>query len=255
MKAAIKAAALALLLILSGVESELGSTCSKNRKCPNSKTCCSVVCVAVRKVCKFRCREPADCDSSRSETCDDGFCKCLSRSSCANDSIWDEFGMSKPCQVDADCIARLNAQCLNQTCENSSVISTNDAKPEELPLNPALLAIVTIMGVLIFSFLFCCCLSRMKSERKSMKSREAKGKLKSLGIEPRTIGVGTENSSPLIKAESQGAPSKNSTLASENSRNTSPRDRDEEMLISVVIENGLPPIREEDEEDEEDEKD
>lgn len=251
MKAAIEATAAALLLILCGVKPVLGSTCSEDRKCPNSKACCGNICVALRKVCKVACRRHADCDGSRSERCVEGFCECVSRSSCANETIWDEFGMNKSCEVDSECL-RVNAQCRNQTCESSYVVSTDESKPEELPLNPALLAIVTIIGVLMFSCLFCCCLSRMKSERNSMKSREAKGKLKSLGIAP--TPVVDENSSPLLKGESQNA-SKDSTPVSENSKNTVSRERDEEMLVSVVIETGLPPIREEDEEEDEEEKD
>lgn len=92
----------------------------------------------------------------------------------------------------------------------------------------------------------------MKSERKSIQAREAKGKLKSLGIEPRTTEViESENASPLIKAESQSAASsRNGILASETFKYTISRDKEKEMLISVVVETGLPPIREEDEEGE-----
>lgn len=91
----------------------------------------------------------------------------------------------------------------------------------------------------------------MKSERKSIQAREAKGKLKSLGMERRTTEViESENASPLIKAESQSAASsRNGILASETFKNTISRDT-KEMLISVVVESGLPPIREEDEEGE-----
>lgn len=250
MMAAIEAATFGLLLFFSGAALNLGQSCSEDRKCPNAKTCCGNVCVVVRKVCKIACSEHADCDSLQSERCEDGFCECVSPSSCANESIWNESGMNKPCEVDSECL-RSNAQCLNQTCESSYVVATDETKPEELPLNPALLAIVTIFGVLMFSCTFCCCLSRMKSERKSMKSREAKGKLKSLGIEPTRFG--NANSSPLLEAESQDAPP-NDKPVTENSKNhLLPRKRDEEMLISVVIENELPPIREEEEEEVEEE--
>lgn len=93
----------------------------------------------------------------------------------------------------------------------------------------------------------------MKSERKSLQAREAKGKLKSLGIEPRTIEVIESETfaSPLIKDESQSAASsRNGILASETLKNTISHDKDKEMLISVVVESGLPSIREEDEEGE-----
>ena len=236
MKAVIRATAFALLLIFSPTMTGLGSTCStKGPECPKSKICC-VVCVSSQKVCKVPCQELEDCDSSLNETCSDGYCKCSSSFSCNN-----------LCQTAPDC-SRSNAYC-NQTCEN---LPTEGTRPEELPLNPALLAIVTIMGVLIFSFLFCCCLSRMKSERKSIQAREAKGKFKSLGIERRTTEViESENASPLIKAESQSAASsRNGILASETFKNTISRDKEKEMLISVVVESGLPPIREEDEEGE-----
>ena len=240
MKAVIRATAFALLLIFSQTMTGLGSTCStKGLECPKSKICCGDVCVTSQKVCKVPCQQLADCDSSLNETCLDGYCKCFS-SSC-----------NKLCQTASDC-SRTNAYC-NQTCESPSMSPTENTRPEELPLNPALLAIVTIMGVLIFSFLFCCCLSRMKSERKSLQAREAKGKLKSLGIEPRTIEVIESETfaSPLIKDESQSAASsRNGILASETLKNTISHDKDKEMLISVVVESGLPPIREEDEEGE-----
>lgn len=231
MKAVIRATAFALLLIFSPTMTGLGSTCStKDLECPKSKICCDGHCVSSRKVCKVPCQELEDCDSSLNETCSNGYCKCSSSFSCNN---------------------RSNAYC-NQTCENLSTFPTKGTRPEELPLNPALLAIVTIMGVLIFSFLFCCCLSRMKSERKSIQAREAKGKLKSLGIERRTTEViESEIASPLIKAESQSAASaRNGILAAETFKNTISRDKEKEMLISVVVESGLPPIREEDEEGE-----
>ena len=242
MKAVIGATAFALLLIFSPTMTGLGSTCStKGLECPKSKICCDGHCVSSRKVCKVPCQELGDCDSSLNETCFfmDLYCKCSSSFSCNN-----------LCQTAPDCL-RSNAYC-NQTCENLSTFPTEGDRPEELPLNPALLAIVTIMGVLIFSFLFCCCLSRMKSERKSVQAREAKGKLKSLGIERRTTEViESENALPLIKAESQSAASaRNGILAAETFKNTISRDKEKEMLISVVVESGLPPIREEDEEGE-----
>lgn len=240
MTTAIEAAALALLLISSGVRSEL--TCSEEHQCPHSKTCCGSLCIAVR-ICKVVCRKHDECAGSRSgERCVDRFCECLSRSSCANESI---RGMSKSCEVDSDCW-RFVMQCVNQTC-NSSATPTDETESSILPLNPALLAIVTIIGVLMFSCLFCCCLSKMKSERKSMKSREAKGKLKSLGIEPSRVE--NEKSSPLLKAERQDTPLEDKSLSGNPTNRATRRERDGDMLISVVIETGLPPISEEDEEE------
>ena len=243
--AAIEATALTLLLISSGVRSEL--TCSEERQCPYSRTCCGSFCIAVR-ICKVACTKDDDCAVSRSgERCVDGFCECLSRSSCANESIRGKFGMSKSCEVDSDCSRSvMNASCVNQTC-NSSLDTPTDETESVLPLNPALLAIVTIIGVLMFSCLFCCCLSKMKSDRKSMKSREAKGKLKSLGIEPSRVE--NEKSSPLLEAESQGIPLEDRSSSGNPTNHSIRRERDGDMLISVVIETGLPPISEEDEEE------
>ena len=241
---AIEAAALALLLISSGFRSEL--TCSEERQCSYSKTCCGSLCV---RICKVACRKHDNCTGSRSgERCVDGFCECLSRSSCANESIRGEFGMSKSCEVNSDCSRSVMfAQCVNQTCNSSVATPTDETESSILPLNPALLAIVTIIGVLMFSCLFCCCLSKMKSERKSMKSREAKGKLKSLGIEPSRVE--NEKSSPLLKAERQDTPLEDKSLSRNPTNHATRRERDGDMLISVVIETGLPPISEEDEEE------
>lgn len=226
-----------------------GLPCSQDREpCPNSETCCGVVCIPALRTCKLVCEKDEDCNDSRNETCVDGFCDCLSGHSCANRFIEEESGKNKSCAVDSDC-SRSNVQCRNQTCPGHGVIPTTKIKPEVLPLNPALLAIVTIISVLMFSCLFCCCLSRMKSERKSMKSREAKGKLRSLGIEPsRAVN---KNSCPPLKGKSQGTSSEDKSLSGNPKNQTVSGERDEDLLISVVIEtNGLPPICEEDEEEE-----
>lgn len=80
-----------------------------------------------------------------------------------------------------------------------------------------------------------------------MKSREAKGKLKSLGIEPSRVE--NEKSSPLLKAERQDTPLEDKSLSGNPTNRATRRERDGDMLISVVIETGLPPISEEDEEE------
>lgn len=80
-----------------------------------------------------------------------------------------------------------------------------------------------------------------------MKSREAKGKLKSLGIEPSRVE--NEKSSPLLKAERQDTPLEDKSLSGNPTNRATRRERDGDMLISVVIETVLPPISEEDEEE------
>lgn len=229
-----------LLVNLCGVRLDSRTTCSEDHKCSNSQTCCGNFCVDGSKVCKIECQKQADCDILGDAKCVDGFCECIEASSCANTSILhDGFQWNQPCREDFECSQ--NAKCRNRTCVVSKDI------PEKLPLNPALLAIVTIIGVLMFSCLFCCCLSRMKSERNSMKTRVAKGKLKKVRVES-SENENTEKTAslPLIKSESHVSPA-----AAE--KNTITLDRDEETLISVVINGpGLPPIREEDEDDDTD---
>ena len=221
-----------LTLILCGVSLDSRSTCSEDRECSNSaETCCGGTCVDGSKVCKIECRKQADCDSLSNQNCVDGFCECLPpSSSCSNTSIL-------PCRVDYDCLE--NAKCRNRTCA-----VTKDERPD-LPLNPALLAIVTIISVLMFSCLFCCCLSQMKSERNSMKTRVAKGKLKKVRQSCAEDEDAATNgaSFPLLNVESQV-----SSTAAE--KNTMTLDKDEEALISAVLGGpALPPIREEDEGD------
>lgn len=243
MMVTIEATALALLLTLSRARSGLYLNCSEVGKCANQKACCGPVCVALGN-CNDECANDSDCTyGSRRVSCVGGYCECSLRYySCNNESIVKGNGASKLCKSDSDC-SRLNAQCRNETCK-TDVLN---------PLNPALLAIVTIFGVLMFSCMFCCCLSRMKSERRSMKSREAKGKLKSLGIEPALIA--NEKSSPLLKAKSQSTALQDISESSENAKtNALSQQRDQSMLISVLIETGLPPINEEDEDEEEKEK-
>lgn len=233
-------ATLLLLVNLCGVVSDSWSTCSEDHKCPNSQTCCGNFCVDGPKVCKIECEKKEDCDHLGDAECS-GFCECIEASSCSNTSILnDKFLWNQPCKEDFDCSQ--NAKCRNRTC----VVSKD--MPEKLPLNPALLAIVTIIGVLMFSCLFCCCLSRMKSERNSMKTRLAKGKLKlKARVESSDSQCpGKTASLPLINAESHVS----SAPAEKNAMVLS---KDEEALISVVINGpGLPPIREEDEDDDTD---
>lgn len=82
-----------------------------------------------------------------------------------------------------------------------------------------------------------------------MKSREVKGKLKSLGIEPSRVA--TENSSPLLKGKSQNTTLQDISEYSEEAKsNVVSRQRNQHMLLSVVVEAGLPPICEEDEAEE-----
>ena len=216
--------ALFLLVILSGVRLESRSTCSEDKKCSNSETCCGNICV--------------DCDSLGSAKCIDGFCECDEESSCTNTST---FTWNQPCSVDVDCSQNANSNCRNRTC-----VATKE-RQEKMPLNPALLAIVTIIGVLLFSCLFCCCLSRMKSERKSMKTRVVKGKLKKVHVQSSdNEDAGKLASFPLLNAESHvsSATAEKKSLA---------LDKDEEALISVVMSGlALPPIREEDEFDDAD---
>lgn len=236
----IEVAALFLLVIFSGVRLDSRSTCSEDHKCSNSETCCGNICVDGLKVCKLACHKQSDCDSLGIAKCIDGFCECVEESSCSNSSILrDGFMWNQPCRVDFDCSQ--NAKCRNRTCDATKEIQ------EEMPLNPALLAIVTIIGVLMFSCLFCCCLSRMKSERNSMKTRVAKGKLKKVHVQSSdSENAGKLASFPLLNAESHV-----SSAAAE--KNTMTLDKDEEALISVVMSRlGLPPIREEEEDDDTD---
>lgn len=237
---AIKVTAFFLLLMLRGVRQDSLSTCSKDHKCPNSQTCCGNVCVDGLKVCKIECQKQADCDSlAGSQVCVDGFCECLPSSPCFNRSmLYDDHS----CAADFDCSER--AKCRNRTCV------VTKGKLEELPLNPALLAIVTIIGVLMFSCLFCCCLSRMKSERHSMKTRVAKGKLKKVHhISEDAENAAKSASFPLVNAESQVSSAK-------VGKNSMELDQEDEALISIVTGGpALPPIREEDEADVEADKD
>lgn len=228
-----------LLVNLCGVRLDSRSTCSEDHKCSNSQICCGNFCVDDSKVCKIECQKQADCDSLGNAECVDGFCECIEASSCSNTSILhDGFRWNQPCKEDFDCTQ--NTKCRNRTC----VVSKE--KPERLPLNPALLAIVTIISVLMFSCLFCCCLSRMKSERNSMKTRVAKGKLKARVESSEGENGGKAASLPLINAGSHV-----SSAAAE--KNTMTLNKEEEELISVLINGpGLPPIREEDEDDDTD---
>lgn len=230
-----------LLVNLCGDVSDSWSTCSEDHKCTNSQTCCGNFCVDGPKVCKIECQKKADCDHLGDAECSvDGFCECIEAPSCSNTSILYDGFQWIPCREDLDCE---DAKCRNRTC----VVSKD--MPEKLPLNPALLAIVTIIGVLMFSCLFCCCLSRMKSERNSMKTRLAKGKLKlKARVESSdSDSAGKTTSLPLINAASHvvsSAPAEKNAMA---------LGKDEEALISVVINGpGLPPIREEDEDDDTD---
>ena len=239
----IEVVALFLLVILSGVWLDSRSTCSEDHKCSKSETCCGNICGDGSKVCKLACQKKSDCDSLGRAKCIDGFCECVEESSCSNTSILhdDRFMWNKPCTADVDCWENANLKCRNRTCDATKEIQ------EEMPLNPALLAIVTIIGVLMFSCLFCCCLSRMKSERNSMKTRVAKGKLKKVHVQSSdSENAGKFASFPLLNAESHA-----SSAATEKNKKT--LDKDEEALISVVMSGlGLPPIREEDEYDDTD---
>lgn len=242
MKVSIEATAFVILLTLSRIRSDRDFNCSEVGKCATQKECCGSVCVAVSN-CNKECANDMDCNRLRSARCVAGYCECSLGYFCHNESaIWDENRGLKLCEIDLDC-TRLNARCRNETCK-SKVVN---------PLNPALLAIVTIIGVLMFSCLFCCCLSKMKSERRSMKSREVKGKLKSLGIEPSRVA--TENSSPLLKGKSQNTTLQDISEYSEEAKsNVVSRQRNQHMLLSVVVEAGLPPICEEDEAEEHNEE-
>lgn len=237
-----EAVALLLLVILSGVKLDSRSTCSEDKKCANSETCCGNICVDGSKVCKLACQKQSDCDSLGNAKCVDGFCECVEESSCFNTStLHDRFTWNQPCRVDVDCSQYANSKCRNRTC-----VATEE-RQQEMPLNPALLAIVTIIGVLMFSCLFCCCLSRMTSERKSMKTRLAKGKLKKVHVQSSdNDNAGKLASFPLLNAESHVSPAT-------AQKKTMTLDKDEEALISVVMSGlALPPIREEDEFDDAD---
>ena len=223
---------LLLLVILSGVRLDSRSTCSEDKKCSNSQTCCGNICVDSSKVCKLACQ--TDCDRLKNAKCIDGFCECDEETSCTNTST---FAWNQPCSADVDCSQNENSKCRKRTC-----VAT-----KKMPLNPALLAIVTIIGVLMFSCLFCCCLSRMKSERKSMKTRASKGKLKKVHVQSsETEDAGKLASFPLLNAESH-------VSSATAEKKTQTLDKDEEALISVVMSGlALPPIREEDEFDDAD---
>ena len=237
----IEVVALLLLVILSGVRLDSRSTCSEDKKCSNSETCCGNICVHGSKVCKLACQEQSDCESLGNTKCINGFCECVEESSCSNTStLLDGFTWNQPCKVDVDCSQNANSKCRN------SCVATKDIQ-EEMPLNPALLAIVTIIGVLMFSCLFCCCLSRMKSERKSMQTRVAKGKLKKIHVQSSdNEDAGKLASFPLLNAESH-------VSSATAEKKTMSLDKDEEALISVVVSGlALPPIREEDEFDDAD---
>lgn len=238
----IEVVALLLLVTLSGVRLDSRSTCSENKKCSNSEICCGNICVDDSRVCKLACQKQSDCDNLGNTKCIDGFCECVEESSCANTStLHDGFTWNQPCRVDVDCSQNANSKCRNRTC-----VASKETQ-EEMPLNPALLAIVTIIGVLMFSCLFCCCLSRMKSERKSMKSRVAKGKLRKVHVQSSDNGeAGKLASFPLLDTESHVS----SAIAEKKTMNL---DKDEEALISIVVSGlALPPIREEDEFDDAD---
>lgn len=239
----IEVVALLLLVTSSGVRLDSRSTCSENKKCSNSEICCGNICVDDSRVCKLACQKQSDCDSFGNTKCIDGFCECVEESSCSNTStLHDGFTWNQPCSVDVDCSQNANSKCRNRTC-----VASKETQ-EEMPLNPALLAIVTIIGVLMFSCLFCCCLSRMKSERKSMKSRVAKGKLRKVHVQSSDNGEagGKLASFPLLDAESHVS----SAIAEKKTMNP---DKDEEALISIVVSGlALPPIREEDEFDDAD---
>lgn len=237
-----EAVALLLLVILSGDKLDSRSTCSEDKKCANSETCCGNICVDGSKVCKLACQKQSDCDSLGNAKCVDGFCECVEESSCFNTStLHDRFTWNQPCRVDVDCSQYANSKCRNRTC-----VATEE-RQQEMPLNPALLAIVTIIGVLMFSCLFCCCLSRMTSERKSMKTRLAKGKLKKVHVQSSdNDNAGKLASFPLLNAESH-------VSSATAQKKTMTLDKDEEALISVVMSGlALPPIREEDEFDDAD---
>jgi len=87
----------------------------------------------------------------------------------------------------------------------------------------------------------------MKSERKSMKSRVAKGKLRKVHVQSSDNGeAGKLASFPLLDTESHVS----SAIAEKKTMNL---DKDEEALISIVVSGlALPPIREEDEFDDAD---
>ena len=234
-----KVVALLLLVILSGVRLDSRSTCSEDKKCSNSETCCGNICVNGSQVCKLACQK--DCDSVGNAKCVDGFCECVEETSCSNASTLHDSTWNQPCSVDVDCSQYANSKCRNRTC------FATEERQEKMPLNPALLAIVTIIGVLMFSCLFCCCLSRMKSERKSMKTRLAKGKLKKVHVQSSdNEDAGKLASFPLLNAESH-------VSSATAEKKTMTLDKDEEALISVVMSGlALPPIREEDEFDDAD---
>lgn len=228
------------VLLSTVCEVRLGSlpSCFKEFKCPNSQTCCGNVCVA-SQVCKIECQEQADCDKLvDNHGCVAGFCECPPSSPCINISTIRDNESSPSCATDFNCTKL--AKCRNWTCV------TNDGHSKESPLNPALLAIVTIIGVLVFSCLFCCCLSRMKSERHSMKTRVAKGKLKRV----HHLGEDADSAakSALVGVEGQASPVK-------DGKDTKELDAEDEALISIVTGGpALAPIREEDEGDDEAEK-
>lgn len=238
----IEVAALLLLVISSGVRLDSRSTCSEDKKCSNSETCCGNICVDSSKVCKVACQKQSDCDSLGNAKCIDGFCECVEELSCSNTStLHERFTWNQPCSADVDCSQNANSKCRNRTC-----VVTKE-RQEKMPLNPALLAIVAIIGVLMFSCLFCCCLSRMKSERKSMKTRVAKGKLKKVHVQSNDNEDAVKLASfPLLNAESH-------VSSATAEKKTMILDKDEEALISVVMSGlALPPIREEDEFDDAD---
>ena len=224
----------ALLSMVCEVALDSLPTSSEDHKCPNSQTCCGNVCVGVRKI---ECQEQADCDNLADNLgCINGFCECLRSLPCFNRSMsHNDFESSWRCVTDFECSKPAK-------CRNGSCVTNN--KPSKL--NPALLAIVTIIGVLIFSCLFCCCLSRMKSERRSMKTRVAKGKLKRV----HHLGEDADSAakSTLVGAESEAFPVK-------EGKDSKELDAEDEALISIITGGpALAPIREEDEEDDEVEK-
>jgi len=87
----------------------------------------------------------------------------------------------------------------------------------------------------------------MKSERKSMKTRVAKGKLKKVHVQSSDNEDAVKLASfPLLNAESH-------VSSATAEKKTMILDKDEEALISVVMSGlALPPIREEDEFDDAD---
>ena len=239
------------ILYVCGARSQLGSPCSERQACTGSQVCCRGVCVDGLKVCKMECLKDSDCNNSRGQECVNNYCDCIAPSCLLASKKDVKFVI---CVDDGNCYT--GEKCRNRTCEARALtITTPKAKPQRLALNPALLAIVTIIGVLLFSFLFCCCLSKMKSERTSVKRREAKVKLKK-DLRLPVCQLDNDNTvKPLLKPETQDSTDsfkKTEGTTFEKNIVSSEKDRGS-LLPTAVISCALSPIREEDEEVEKEE--